>query len=130
MKDEIESAYRSPAETDVSAANDVDRPLRQESLSKIGLAMSSIGLLVPAMLATLAVLNIIRIPWDSILLPGTTFLICLPLSVAGFIVSVIARMRYRTRRATIGIRVALIAIPVCLAATWLPAMAGLASCPI
>ncbi|MCM2372330.1 hypothetical protein [Aporhodopirellula aestuarii] len=123
------SPYRPPAEP--AQKPSAHQPMTEkELLSAIGLMMSLISLFGPMIVCTLAMFRIIKVPWDSALVPLGTLMIGLPVSVIALILSIVARVKYRTWKSTIGIVAAILAIPVTLAATWLVAMIALANHPV
>ncbi len=124
----LRDAYRPTAET-----KDEDHvpPSRGKSaLPAIGFFVSLFGLLAPAILAGLSILGVIHVAWDSILIPGIALFVCVPISVCGVIVSIIACVLHRSWLAGAGILLGALATLASLAATWLLAMIGLASHPV
>jgi hypothetical protein len=82
----------------------------------------------PLLIVGLAIFGIIH--GDSVLVPCITLLGCLPLSIVALVVSIVARRRHRTGKSLLGILIGILAIPVCLAATWLLTMIGFAGYPV
>lgn len=101
-----------------------------DSLSAVGITLAAIALSVPVLLSALGWLNIVILGWDSFHYLLITCLLCLPLSIVGVILSGVALIRRGSWRATIGIFLAILSIPVCLGAAWLLAMIGLALHPL
>ncbi len=123
------SPYVPPARSDQNATNDQLIP-KKESLSAIALTLSLASLFGPMVICVLAAFGIIQTHWDSLLVEGLTLFIGFPASIAALIISVVARVKYRTWKSTFSILASILAIPGVLAATWLLAMFGLASHPV
>lgn len=127
-KDES-SSYMPPAGVQQNVLND-QLVAEKESLSATALTLSLASLFGPMIVFTLAMFRIIDVRWDSLLVPGLTLFIGFPLAIAALIISVVARVKYRTWKAMFSILTAVLAIPGVLLAAWLLAMIGLASHPV
>ena len=101
-----------------------------DNLSAIGFTLAIISCLAPIVYATLAMSNIMPVPWDAAWPVAICFFGGGFSAISALVVSLIARAKYRSTVAWSGILISVLAIPVVLFCSWLVAMIGLAHHPV
>ena len=119
-----------PSNSSSGHNDDTDQP--ENPLSSLALMFSLFSLFAPVVIALLALLQIMPVPWDSSWPILLTFFGGSILVVASLTLSVVAGNQHeqKTIKPLAAIWIAVLAIPVVLAATWFVAMIGLANHPV
>lgn len=123
------SPYRPPVEI-AEQTLDQGHVSKKETLSATGMAMAMLALLGPLIVCVFAIVRIIDVPWGSGWLLTSTFVAGMLTSIIALVVSIVARLKYGSKKSVFGIIAAILAIPTTLVASWLLAMIGLANCPV
>ncbi len=80
--------------------------------------------------AILVEFGMIKVRWDSIVVPATTTLGSLTMGAIGLVTSILAYKKQRSWRSVLAILFSLISLPFALFMGWILAMVGLAGHPV
>lgn len=130
MIHETHSPYSPPTPLQsVAESEHTHSPRGSTQLAWLGLVLSAMGLLGPVLFICLALLGVMELTWLRAL-PDPAFFVCVPLTVTGMILSVMAYVNSRSWATVFGVLFAVLAFLGSLAATFIEVIFEVAGHPI
>lgn len=99
-------------------------------LSRLSCLLSAIALCISLIIAIMAFVGIIEVPWDSTFWPATTTFGLVPLCVISVIVSLVSLFKHRDGLSVLGLVLGVAAVGVAVLATLLVIVIGIANNPV
>lgn len=99
-------------------------------LSRLSCLLSSLALCISLLIAILAFVGVIEVPWDSQFWPAATAFGLVPLCVVSVVVSLVSLLKNRDGLSVLGLVLGGVAVGVSILATLLVIVIGIANHPV